>query len=261
MDGEVTGMPKLQLILDFFSGLEGPYKVLALDDKGKAERVERLNALYSVATFEEYKPIIAEFIKTARIREVWRYQSGVEIVKYNVWTYYSHSKMWGGPYVIDVKYSPDGEFVSYTLDPNEGETIEITATLCDSEDTSETSRIVDILDFCWNMEFNTGMFLEEGNGHAMISVWNFGSEETPSFDLEWMWGSYEWLRMSAEVKSWGAMFDFVRKFIRIGLGEAQRGHEWKSPHTLLEEQERKDASNYEEGKCDLNCRQSDRGMR
>lgn len=66
MDGEVTGMPKFQLIRDFFLGLDGPYKVLTLDDKGKVERVGRLKALHSVVTVEEYKPIIAEFIKYAR---------------------------------------------------------------------------------------------------------------------------------------------------------------------------------------------------
>lgn len=41
MDGEVAGMPKFQLIRDFFLDLEGPYKVLVLDDKGKAERITR----------------------------------------------------------------------------------------------------------------------------------------------------------------------------------------------------------------------------
>ena len=232
MDGEVTGMPKFQLIREFFLNLEGPYKVLAVDDNGKAERVGRLKALYSVATFEEYKPIIAEFIKTAKIREVRRYQLGIEVVKYNVWTYSPHLKEWNGPYVIDVKYSQNGELISYTFDPNEEMPIEVTATLCASDDTIETNRVEDILDFCWNMEFNTGMFLEEENGHAMISVWNLSFNEKPCFGLEWMWGDYEWLRMSAEVTSRGAMADFVRRYFRGGLGEAQCGHEWSPVYEL-----------------------------
>ena len=228
MDGEVAGMPKFQLIRDFFLDLEGPYKVLVLDDKGKAERVGRLKALHSVATFEAYKSIIAEFIKSAEIREIRRYQSGIEVVKYNVWSYLPSLEKWNGPYVVDVKYDPTGELVSYTFDPNEKVPIVVTATLCARDGTVETNRIEDIWDFCWNMEFNTGMFLEEENGHAMIHVWNLSSEESPSFDLEWVWGGHERLRMSADVTSWKSMADFVRRYIRGGLGEAQNGLDWKS---------------------------------
>ena len=226
MDGEVAGMPKFQLIRDFFLGLEGPYKVLSQDDKGKAERVGRLKSLHSVATFEEYKSIIAEFIKSAEIREVRSYQLGVEVVKYNTWNYVPSLEKWDGPYVIDVKYSQNGELMSYTFDPNEKVPIEVTATLCAKDNTIETNRIEDISDFCWNMEFDTGMFLEEENGHAMIHVWNIGSEESPSFDLEWSWGGHEYLRMSAVATSWESMADFVRRYIRGGLSNAQAGLEW-----------------------------------
>lgn len=226
MDGEVAGMPKFQLIRDFFWDLEGPYKVLALDDKGKAERVERIKALHGAATFEEYKPIIAEFIKYARIREVRRYQLGVEVVKYDVWSHTTLVEGWNGPYLIDVKYGQDGELVSYTFDPDEEVPFEVTATLVFDKETIETNRVEDILDFCCNMEFNTGMFLEEENGNAMIYVWNFGSEESPSFDLVWEWGGYEQLRMSASVTSRKSMVDFVKRYIRGGLSNAQTGLEW-----------------------------------
>ena len=228
MKGEVIGMPKLQLLREFFSGLEGPCEVLKLDDKGKAERVERIKALSSVAVFEEYKPIIAGFIESAKVREVRRYRFGFEIVKYCVRTYYSDIKQWGNPYVLDVKYSPGGELISYTFDPNEETPIELSATLCYDDEIVETSSVKDIVDFCWNMGYNTGMFLGDENHSAEIQVWNLGSEESPCFDLEWMWGGHECLRMAAEVTSWGAMLDFVRRYIRGGLGEAQRGHEWVS---------------------------------
>ena len=50
MDGEVAGMPKFQLIRDFFLDLEGPYKVLVLDDKGNnlIKKSNYFNMLYLV---------------------------------------------------------------------------------------------------------------------------------------------------------------------------------------------------------------------
>lgn len=227
MDMGIVGLPKFQLLLEFFWNLEGPYKVLELDEAGRTERLGRLSVLRELVAFDEYKPIVEEIVKTAKIHEVRRYQSGVEVVKYNVWRCSSSTKDWLGPYMIDVKYGPDGGLVSYTFDSDERTPFLVKAMLIDGDLTAETSRVEDILDFCWNMKSDTGLFLEERDEDAMVHVWNIGSEEVPAFLLEWLWGGYERMRMYCRVTSLKSMVDFVKRYISGGLGKAQYGLQWR----------------------------------
>lgn len=219
----VTGMPKFQLLHDFWN-IEGPYETVKLDKNGEAERVGWLSALLNVATFDEYKQIVGVFLRTARVREIMRYRDGVEIVKYDVWFENDYNKLYG-PRLLDVKYGPGGEFLFYTFDPEERTPFEAEAEIC--EDRTTVDRAEEILDHCMNLKFNEGLFLyEKDSARALLQVWNFSEKGSVDYSLEWMWGGDERIRVGCIVTSVDAMMGCVRRYIRGGLGEAQRGLKW-----------------------------------
>lgn len=224
----INGMPKLQLLRDFFLDLEGPYKTIELDEFGNARRIAQLSMLAAVAAFDDFKAIVKVFRQTARIREVRCYNHGIEVVKYDVWLEDGRKRLYG-PGLLDVKYGPEGELVSYTFDPAERTPMDVEALL---HDDTVLNRVEDILDFCWNMKSDEGMFVQEVDGMGAIHVWNIGEEDAPRYSLEWIWGREERLRMGCIVTSASAMMDFVRRYIISGLSAAQQGLKWTSVYAV-----------------------------
>ncbi|MBR3921596.1 MAG: hypothetical protein IKJ45_00645 [Kiritimatiellae bacterium] len=224
----VTGMPKFQLLHDFWN-LEGPYETVKLDKDGEAERVGWFSALSDVATFDEYKQNVEDFRRTARVREVRRYKCGIEIVKYDVWFEGYDNKLYG-PHLLDVKYGPGGVFLSYTFDPEERTPFYAEAFIC--KDKIKVNREEHIIDWCMRLKFNEGLFLYEKDWErADIQVWNLCEKGSIEYSLEWMWGT-ESLRRGCIVTSVDAMLGCVHRYIKGGLGEAQRGLKWESVYAV-----------------------------
>jgi hypothetical protein len=67
----------------------------------------------------------------------------------------------------------------------------------------------------------------ECNGAAFTTKIKI-DDNTSKYTLEWCWGRYERLRMCCMVFSVNEMVEFVRRYIRSGLSEAQQGLQWRS---------------------------------
>ncbi len=234
MNGEVKGMPKLQLLRDFFFELEGPYTVMKLPAAEIKERVVRLEQLTCGVRFGYFSALVEYFIKSARVISCRRYANDVELVRYIVKTYRPQRDEWSIGLQLVAKYSAVGELLAYTFDPVEKQPMEVWAWIAEGDPDNPrkmhypefTAKWEDILDYAWSEKDCGGVFVgEEGGDGSMISCWCSG-KENGDFEVEWRPYGMEKLGMAAETKSRAEMVDFIRRYMRGGLSEAQQCFAW-----------------------------------
>lgn len=236
MKGSVIGMPKLQLLRDFFCELEGPYTVLKLTAEAAKERVGRLELLSCGDRFGYFSALVEYFVASAKVVECRQYQNDVELVRYAVRVYLTQHREWSDRHQLVVKYNGTGELLAYSFDPAERYPMEIKADICEGDPDNprkmhypeQTVRWEDVLDFAWGEKDGGGVFVfEDGGNGSYISCWEVGEEDQECFSIEWCPYLIGRLRMVATTKSRGEMVDFLRKYMRGGLAEAQQCFTWR----------------------------------
>ena len=143
---------------------------------------------------------------------------------------------WSGRHQLVVKYNGAGELLAYSFDPAERYPMEIKANICEGDPDNprkmhypeQTVRWEDVLDFAWGEKDGGGLFVaEDGGDGSFISCWELGEADREFYSVEWCPYDVEALRMEATTKSRGEMVDFLRKYMRGGLAEAQQCFTWR----------------------------------
>jgi len=242
MNGEVTGMPRLQLIRDFFCELEGPYTVIELTASAAKERIERLELLACGDRFGYFSALIEYFIESAKVLECRRYRTDVELVRYAVREYLVQRNEWSASRQLVVKYNAGGELLAYTFDPAERQPMEVWADICEGDPENprkmhypeQTVKWEDVLDFAWGEKDGGGVLVAEDGGDAScVSSWDVSKDDTERFSVEWWPCGFERLRMEATTESRKEMVEFLRKYMRGGLSEAQQCFVWSPVYDRL----------------------------
>jgi len=242
MKGSVIGMPKLQLLRDFFCELEGPYTVVKLTAEAAKERVWRLESLSCGGRFGYLSALVEYFVASAKVVECRQYQNDVELVRYAVRAYFAHRRDWSGQHQLVVKYNGAGELLAYSFDPAERYPMEIRADICEGDPDNprkmhypkQTVRWEDVLDFAWGEKDGGGLFVaeDEGDGSYVI-CWDLSEEDRDRCSAEWCPYGLSGLQMEAITESRGEMVDFLRKYMRGGLAEAQQCFAWRPAYDRL----------------------------
>ena len=228
MSGEVIGLPKFQLIRDFYDGLVGPFDWLKVDATLGEDLIERLGQIERSVDSEWFKKEIGEIISRAHVEKVRRCKDGSLVA------HYSFGK--DGETLL-VRYSPLRQLIAYTFVADEPQPFEISAALCgDAPDAVDTTRWEDVVDFCWQCGDNEGCYVSIGSGKAFSSVWTLVEDGLENFHVSFMFGYDQCFQCEVVLTSREQMVGCMKAYLKSGMSAFQSSVKgWKSYLVVMPE--------------------------
>lgn len=239
MKGGIIDMPKLQLLKEFFYGLESPYHVVVLTNDAARARVLRLGQLMCGDQSWFISALVEDFIKSGEVVECRQYKD-FEFVRYLVREYF-HGK-WSVQHHLVAKYDSDGKLLAYSFDPVERFPMEVWAHISAGSSSSqrflECSEILTdkdaILDFVRDVKGDGGLIVaEDGGDGTCVSCWALEKDGRDSFSVEWWPCIFERFRMEAWTENREEVVEYFRKYMTEGLAEAQQCFEWRPVYACV----------------------------
>ena len=212
MSGEVIGLPKFQLIRDFYDGLVGPFTNLKLDSASEKSLIDRLEQIGHLSGSQEVVDELEEIMGKARVDNIRCCKDGSLVVRY------SYRKV--GEALL-ANYADNGDLLAYTFVSDEVQPFEISATLCDdSDEYPKVTRWEDVVDFCWMCGSNQGCYVNIGES-AGIYMWAWKEDGYECYVLSCMFGFNQHFWIDTKVSSRDEMVQSVKAYLQGGMSAFQ----------------------------------------
>lgn len=223
---EVKGLRKFELYRTFCRSFTGSMVPIRCCGRERKDWLSRLLQLKGTTRYEEFDVMIEFIVAFGIVREVLRYVDGSSFVRYEIGNGLLYDNEYDLPFQLMVRYSGDGVLQGYTViyERGNGDALEwrlVTQskkTQCQTRFVKSMEEVIPFLKVMQKDDF--ACFATGAHGWNMAQVYTDASDPDPSFTVEWQCGSLMW-QCAAETKSRARMINFVKTYLREGLGAAQ----------------------------------------